>query len=223
MKLLARRILVITISGLLIFSVAGCSQTSKGEATTPEATLLSAVDESAEEIQGTVAQNEEEPFVSSYGEDFEIVITVDGETVAEKDIDFQIGPIMVGTPMAAIATLLGQPDEEEKPQYQGYDNKWHQSVSYKNKGISLQICSAEENGEYVVERVSVTSPFGGKSAKGICIGSSDDEVRAAYSDMINPEDSSETVIVLGSVYWGVHFHIGNEGAVESITFGANAE
>ena len=71
--------------------------------------------------------------------------------------------------------------------------------------------------------MSIFSPFSGKSAEGIGIGSSKNEVRAAYSDMINMEDSSEKVIVLGSVYWGVHFHFSDEGVVESITFGADAE
>ncbi len=225
MKTLASHILVMILSGILIFCAVGCNQPS--EATMPEAIPSPAGDRTAatDEMQSneTAAANEQEPSVSPFGEDYEIVITMEGEVIGEYDLDFQVGPIVIGTPLTEIVTLLGQPEKEEKAQYQGYDGDWHRSVSYESKGISLQVSATEEKGEYTVERVSVTEPFSGKTAKGIGIGSSPDEIRAAYSDMMNPDDSSEVAVVLGSVYWGVHFHLGSEGTVESITFGANAE
>ena len=229
MKILERYILVTMISGMLAFGVAGCAQTSKLEAQIPEATPSTTVYESEFAAKGevlsseTISVNENEPSVSPFGEDFEIVIMMDGETTGEYDLDYQVGPILFGTPFSEIVTLLGQPEKEEEAQYQGYDGRWHQSVVYMSKGISLQLTSMEEKGEYLTQKVSIFAPFSGKSAEGIGIGSSQNDVRAAYNDWINIEDSSEKVIVLGSVYWGVHFHFGDEDVVESITFGADAE
>ena len=229
MKIIERYILIAMVFGMLAFGMAGCAQTSELEAQIPEAVPSTTVYESESAPTGevlsneTVTVNEDEPSVSPFGEDFEIVITMDGEATGEYDLDYQVGPILYGTPFSEIVTLLGQPEKEEKTEYQGYDGRWHQSVSYLSKGISLQISSMEEKGEYLIQEVSIFSPFSGKTAKGIGIGSSENEVRAAYNDMINPDDSSEHAIVLGSVYWGAHFHLSDEGIVESITFGADAE
>ena len=229
MKIIERNIFIAMVFGLLAFSIAGCAQTSELEAQIPEATPSITVYESESAAKGevlpseTISVNENEPSVSPFGEDYEIVITMDGDATGEYDLDYQVGPILYGTPFSEIVTLLGQPEKEEEAQYQEYDGKWHQSVVYMSKGISLQLRSMEEKGEYLTQKVSVFSPFSGKSAEGIGIGSSENEVRATYNDMINPDESSEKVIILGSVYWGVHFHFSDEDVVESITFGADAE
>ncbi len=228
MRVLEKYILVAITIGVLTFCVAGCAQTSKLEAQLPEAAAVSpAVDEPAAKGEvlpsETIAVNEETPSVSPFGEDFEIVIMMDGEAAGEYDLDYQVGPILFGTPFSQIVTLLGQPEIEDETQYQEYDGKWHQSVVYMSKGISFQLSSREEKGEYLTQKVSVFAPFSGKSAEGIGIGSNQNEVRAAYNDWINIEDSSEKVIVLGNVYWGVHFFFSDEDVVESIEFGANAE
>ncbi len=227
MKTLVSHILAVIVSGILIFCFAGCTQTSILEPQIPEATQSPTADDSTANVEilsnETAAAIKEEPSISPFGEDFGIVITMDGEPAGEYDLDYQVGPILFGTPYSDIVALLGQPERVEKAQYQEYDAKWHMSAVYMSKGISLQLASAEEKGEYLTQEVSVFAPFSGKSAKGIGIGSSEDEVRAAYSDMINMEDSSAKVIVLGGVYWGVHFQLSDEDVVESITFGAGAE
>lgn len=224
MRMLIYKILVVIIA--VAFCMAGCTQTFQLETNLPEATEPAPVPVSStkSETEGeTIVKDEDKPSVSPFGEDYDIVITMEGEATGEYDLDFQVGPIMFGTPFTEIVTLLGLPEKEEKTQYQEYDGKWHQSVSYTSKGISLKIRSVEEKEEYLVEYVTIYEPFCGKTAEGIGIGSSEKEVRAAYNDMINPDDSSEHAIVLGSVYWGVHFHLSDEGIVESITFGADAE
>lgn len=227
MKTLVSHILAVIVSGILIFCFAGCTQTSILEPQILEATQSPTADESTVNVEilsnETAAAIKEEPSINPFGEDFEIVITMDGEPTGEYDLDYQVGPILFGTPYSDIVALLGQPERVEKAQYQEYDAKWHMSAVYMSKGISLQLASAEEKGEYLTQEVSVFAPFGGKSAKDIGIGSSEDEIRAAYSDMINMEDSSARVIVLGGVYWGVHFQLSDEDVVESITFGAGAE
>ncbi len=224
MRMLIFKILAVIIA--VAFCMAGCTQTFQLETNLPEATEPAPVSVSPTKSDAdseAIALDEDKPFVSPFGEDYDIAITMEGEATGEYDLDFQVGPIMFGTPFTEIVTLLGLPEKEEKTQYQEYDGKWHQSVSYTSKGISLKIRSVEEKEEYLVEYVTIYEPFCGKTAEGIGIGSSEKDVRAAYNDMINPDDSSEHAIVLGSVYWGVHFHLSDEGIVESITFGADAE
>ncbi len=227
MNTLKKKILAGITLGLLFFCIAGCAQSSILKTQIPEATLSAKESEPAAKGEAlpieTIAVNEEEPSISPFGQDFEVVIKMDGEPTGEYDLDYQVGPILFGAPYSDIVALLGQPERVDKAQYQEYDAKWHMSAVYMSKGISLQLASAEEEGEYLTQEVSVFAPFGGKSAKDIGIGSSEDEIRAAYSDMINMEDSSAKVIVLGGVYWGVHFQLSDEDVVESITFGAGAE
>lgn len=149
---MGKYILVAITIGMLTFGVAGCAQTSKLEAQIPGATPSTTVYESESAAKGelllneTVIVNEEEPSVSPFGEDFEIVITMDGEATGEYDLDYQVGPILYDTSFSEIITLLGQPEKVEEAQYQGYDDRWHQSVSYVSKGIGLQIRSMDEEG-----------------------------------------------------------------------------
>ena len=70
--------------------------------------------------------------------------------------------------------------------------------------------------------VTVFPPFEGKTSRGVGIGSTEEEVRAAYKNLIDPGSRPGEMIIAGSVYGGVFFTI-EDGKVTTIFIGAGAE
>lgn len=70
--------------------------------------------------------------------------------------------------------------------------------------------------------VGVNESSSSKTSRGIGIGSTAEEVRRAYSGLVNAEESNDSTIIAGSVYGGLIFTLRN-GKVIEIFMGAAAE
>jgi hypothetical protein len=81
---------------------------------------------------------------------------------------------------------------------------------------------SSQQGGQTVKSISISAPCSYKTNRNIGIGSTSDEVLAAYKAEIEEENISESEILAGSVYGGVVFHLEND-RVSSIFIGAAAE
>jgi hypothetical protein len=149
------------------------------------------------------------------------------QTVAAPgDFDMRsesVGPVRLGMTESELLAVLGQPDEESEAQEWGSDGMKHSDWAYKALGLSVNMSdSANPESEFTVFSVSATAPCTEATQRGIKIGDKKDAVTVTYADAINPEDSSENEVVVGSIFGGLIFYIEN-GAVSSIFIGAAAE
>lgn len=140
-----------------------------------------------------------------------------------KVVDAQkVGNLKLGLDSSQLASLLGAPSKQGKPIEEAATGLTVRDQSYPKQGLVVTVSREGKATVWRVERFTVTAPCTWKTPQGIGIGSSDQEVRKAYSQLLDKEGQSATQLVVGSIYDGVIFHLKN-GKVESIFVGAAAE
>jgi hypothetical protein len=145
------------------------------------------------------------------------------DTGAAKETDLgSIGEISLGLSQLKTTTLLGQPDSKSKAAAWGADGLMHQDWFYKNKGITLNMSSNKNLAEQEIFSISITGPCAFKTPKNIGVGSSYNEVMAAYEKDIDKTATTKTNITVGSVYGGIMIDFTND-KVAKIFIGASAE
>jgi hypothetical protein len=132
-----------------------------------------------------------------------------------------LGFLRLDAPAALVLEKLGTPAEQSEAVYWGADGQYHQTWIYKEAGIQLDMVR-EEQGPQTVNMITVTAPCALQTTRGIGVGSSVGDVKAAYAKEIPPEYSSGDKIIAGTVYGGIIFTISG-GAVSRIFIGAAAE
>lgn len=124
-----------------------------------------------------------------------------------------------------VTALLG------KPEKMGKDIEWEalgeyvQQWSWPKSGLVAEMVSEKKGGSKRVLMFTTKAPWDAarKTSKGIGLGSTEAEVRAAYSSYEDKETSrAGSVFIAGSVYGGLQFEF-TKGKVTSIFFGASAE
>jgi hypothetical protein len=119
---------------------------------------------------------------------------------------------------------LGPPTKKEARFEEGASGDFLEIWSWPAKGVSLDVTAP--NMTDPVDKVrgfTVSAPFKGETARGISLGSTEAEVRAAYADCLDPRvDQKGQSVVAGSIYGGMFFSI-KDGQVSSIFVGAGAE
>ncbi len=135
----------------------------------------------------------------------------------------QLGPLSLDLPEAEALKALGTDFQKGKEEFQGADENYVQDWEFRSKGVLLTMGSEKPNSPKTVFSVTITAPSDLKTLKGIGIGSSESEVRKAYG---NQEDGENTKkgenFVAGSIYGGVIFTF-DKGRVTRIFLGAAAE
>lgn len=132
-----------------------------------------------------------------------------------------IGNLKINLTAAQVLAELGKPTEQSKPELWGADGAIHQTWSYKNKGIDLDM-AGEKGNDPVLNSISITQPCMLKTKANIGIGNSYAEVLAAYKNNLDTEMTDTAYVVVGTVYGGLMFSLRNQ-KVESIFLGAAAE
>jgi hypothetical protein len=139
--------------------------------------------------------------------------------------DESLGGLKLEMSAKDITALLG------KPEKMGKDIEWEalgeyvQQWSWPKSGIVAEMVSEKKGGSKRVLMFTVNAPWdpNKKTAKGIGLGSTEAEVRAAYGNYEDKEMSKAgSIFIAGTVYGGLQFHF-TKGKVTSIFCGASAE
>jgi hypothetical protein len=133
----------------------------------------------------------------------------------------QVGGLVLNLVDNQVIALLGQPDSKSKEVEWGADGLMHQDWIYQSKGLTLNM-SRNKTAQQIFS-IIVSSPSDLKTPKGIGIGSTYDDVIKAYDKEINKEESTDDVVVVGSIYGGVIFNFNSSKKVDRIFLGAAAE
>lgn len=133
-----------------------------------------------------------------------------------------LGALRIDLPEAAVQAALPCPVERGPEELWGADGAYHQQWDYPGCGVTLGMVSEKQGGSKSVDYVEVASPSDLSTAQGIHIGSTWEQVVAAYEFHWNREDSGPDSFIAGSIYGGLIFTFA-DGKVERIFLGAAAE
>lgn len=132
-----------------------------------------------------------------------------------------IGGLSIGAKASAAERLLGPPKTRTKPKLWGADGLYHSDWRYPAAGVLVGTSAPERSGPWEVFSVALKSPAKLKSARGIGIGSTRQELMATYRRDAH-QDPSGSVLV-GNEYDGLMFQFDRHDRVAEIFLGALAE
>jgi hypothetical protein len=135
----------------------------------------------------------------------------------------QLGELRLGLTEKEVKAIIPCKLTKGQEEYWAAIGDFVQKWDYPDCGITLEMSSEGKGGKKTVFTIQVQSPSLLKTKRGIGIGSTEQEVAAAYGDCQDKE-MSETgrTFVAGSVYGGLIFSFEN-GRVTIIFLGAGAE
>ena len=134
-----------------------------------------------------------------------------------------LGWITADVSVETIKEKLGEPSKKEERILMEATGDHVETWAWKDAGVQLEMTAPDMTAP-VNDHIAVTvfPPFDGKTSRGVGIGSTEEEVRAAYKNLIDPGSRPGEMIIAGSVYGGVFFTI-EDGKVTTIFIGAGAE
>jgi len=209
-----KKYLSIAIVLLVILALCGCSAGAAIESasTVPSS---STPDESAATADVSASSEGSAAATLSEAPDYAAI----GDALMDSE---SLSGVMIGQTTDEVIALLGEPTQKGEPETWGADGLEHQTWMYDDAGLELDIVSDGE--ELIVNNILADNTFTGKTVAGIGIGSSRDDVIAAYAGQIDPESDPENAdtIVAGTVFGGIVFTI-QDNAVDAIFIGAASE
>lgn len=130
--------------------------------------------------------------------------------------------LKLGLKQESVIEKLGVPEKKGKDVYWGAIGTYNQEWNYKSQGILLTMESDNENGLKTVAMITLIEPCTMKTSQKIGIGTDKKVLYDKYSELIDNTFSSETSIVVGSIYGGVIFSL-TDNKVSKIFVGTAAE
>jgi hypothetical protein len=146
------------------------------------------------------------------------------KNTASSDADLVVvGDLSLGLIQSKVIELLGQPDSKGKSEEWGADGRVHQDWIYKVKGITLNMDQNMNLAEQTIFSIRITKPCNFKTKRNTGIGSTYQEVMAAYEKEIDKTATDANTITVGSVYGGIIFTFNKDGKADTVFIGAAAE
>lgn len=143
--------------------------------------------------------------------------------ITKADIE-HLGDLRLGMPADSTENIAGKPDSKSKPEKWGADEMMHETWKWKDKGLEINVVSDPRNAAAGKQVFSITAstlcPY--KTKAGIGVGSTMEEIQAAYKDQINKEESGDDQVIIGSMYGGIIFTMQNNKVLH-VFVGAAAE
>lgn len=162
-------------------------------------------------------------FLSAFSLLFALFATV---ALHAEDKPFEgdtLGKLALGQKAEEVTKLLGKPESKGVNTHWEAIGEWVQELHYPAQGLDIKVSSEAKAGPQKVLMISATAPSTLATGRGIKIGSTEAEVKKAYKDVLNVEESEAgKSLVAGSVYGGVIFTL-TKGKVSEIFIGAAAE
>ncbi len=131
-----------------------------------------------------------------------------------RTFDGWLGP---GIREDAVLAKLGPPEHKGEKSEQAYDGAFHQSWSYRSKGILLEMKGDTEFAHMTMRHATVIAPSKLTTPEGIGIGSPESLARSIYEKHSNPDYSNNKRLVLGTIYLGTMIYFENRKVSEIIS------
>ncbi|MGE0877805.1 MAG: hypothetical protein AB7L13_00400 [Acidimicrobiia bacterium] len=141
--------------------------------------------------------------------------------------DEAFGALARGIAASAAEALFGAPSTTTTAQFEGGTADWVSHWRWPAIGLDLRIVSEELGGPQRVDGITVSAPFPLRTTRGIGIGSSRQDVKAAYAEALSrplwdmPAETTDGILV-GTPYGGTYFALEHDLVVR-IFVGASAE
>lgn len=134
------------------------------------------------------------------------------------------GDIRIGLTADETEKILGKPGSKSKAVKWEADGLMHEEWGWKDKGLVVNMSSDPENKTSPKVIASITANAGCpyKTKAGVGVGSTYDEIQAAYKNNINKEETGDDQIIIGSMYGGIVFTM-KDNKVLNVFLGAAAE
>ncbi len=134
-----------------------------------------------------------------------------------------LGKLVLGQKAEDVTQVLSKPASRGTKMFWDATGQWVQDWEYPAQGLSLKVASSEKTGAGTLLMITASGECKLATKRGIKIGSTEAEVKKAYQDVGNAEESKAgESFVAGSIYGGVIFTF-KEGKVSEIFIGAAAE
>ncbi len=135
-----------------------------------------------------------------------------------------VAGVSLGIPRTKAIEILGKPSESEEPWEEGATGEWVSTVKWDKLGLELTMSgSSADDKEARVRGILLNEKSTAKTAKNVGVGSTLEEVIAAYGEGRDPDNAGETEhIVIGSLYYGIFVYL-QDGKVSTLYMGQGAE
>lgn len=132
-----------------------------------------------------------------------------------------IGQLKIGLPYKEVTSFLGNPIKKGERYFGEPDGRYYWQINYPDIDITMASNDSLFT-EPVIAYISIHDKCKLTTNWGMGIGSSFAEVKEAYANDLDTEQSNDTILVAGSVYGGLIFNFSN-GKANRIFLGAVAE
>lgn len=152
-----------------------------------------------------------------------LLLTVTALATPLKVVDVQkLGDLELRLESSQLLPILGKPAGQGKAVVEGSTGLTVKDLKYPKHGLVVTLAREKKATVWRVERFLVKAPCAWKTPQAIGIGSSEQDVRKVYGQLLDSDSQTPEQLVVGTVYDGVIFHL-KKGKVDSIFVGAAAE
>lgn len=189
----------------------------------------------------TVTQGEQFTPIPSVQQGVQNEVIKDAEYFEKAGVELRenekVDGIYMGMSKEDLFQILGDPDNAGAPpeQWGGEEGRYHITYLYDKFDSYFEFSSNKEDEGYILIIASFGSKYTGKTSRNIGIGSSRDEVIAAYLEEYNELQSIENntkekqdqrgnqILIMGDILGGICFYVDSKtNLVQSFLLGTTA-